>query len=335
MTKTERKRLQDYAWRSVVDCLEKYGRASDHKILAFSVDGYKLTTQEKQDKTPNGKRNTIRSLTGTALAELKKNGTVAEEAGENYLVKEKPVIVKEDRCEKEALSLLAKTSMTKAELFRALEEKVGTSKTSTKTDDATLRSVCGCVLKRLLGDGVICLSGGKYSLVKRETVVYSEDGTGERDLQSVFLKKLHGLGGAFFERFFMNLLDCYCRQAGKTVKKCQVVGGSADGGIDGIIETVDPLGFREIVMVQTKCRGENHVTEKEVREFYGATCAQKGSRGIYATTSTFHRGAKDFLAGIDNCVGVDGERLFSLARQCSYGVKKAKNGYVLDETAFL
>lgn len=331
MTKTERKKLQAYARQSVIECLEKYGSASDKKILACAVDGYPLTSVEKKDNTPNGKRNTIRSLTGTAIATLKKEGAIAEECGEYYLVKEKPVIVREEVCEKELLILLSKSSMSKTELFQKMEEKTGTSKTATRIDDTQLRTICGSVLKRLLGDGEISLAGGKYSLVGKNVAVYDENGV---DLQKAFLKKLHGLGGAFFERFFMNLLDVYYRTSGKTVKNCQVVGGSADGGIDGIIQTVDGLGFQETIMVQTKCRAENHVTEKEVREFYGAVCAQNGSRGIYATTSIFHRGAKEFLFKIDNCVGVDGERVFSLAKQCGYGLKKTKNGYILDETAF-
>lgn len=331
MTKAERKKMQVYVKASIIECLEKYGSANDDKIFAYAVDGYKLTAQERRDKTPNGKWNTLRSLTGTVLAVLKKEGAIKEENGESYLVKEKPVIVREERCEKELLQFLSKASMTKAELFKKLEEKTGAAKTATKTDDAVLRSICGCILKRLQGEGRLTLIKGKYSLAKNDKTVYAENG---EDLQKVLLKKLYSLGGAFFERFFMNLLDEYYRLIGKTVKSCQVTGGSADGGIDGIIQTVDALGFKETVMVQTKCRAENHVTEKEVREFYGATCAQKGSRGIYATTSTFHRGAKEFLSGIDNCVGVDGEKIFLLAKQCGYGIKKTKNGYILDESVF-
>lgn len=327
--------MQRYAKEAVLACLEARGSASDDAIIDYACEEYPLTQAERADKTPNGKRNLLRSLTGVAIAELKKEKTIEETSGEYYLTKEMPVIVREEQCEKETLQLLSKTSMTKAELFVRLGERMGTDKTRTKTDDATLRSVTGTILKRLTQKGQLTLSGGRYTLVKPSNTATKASYEGEADVKKAFLTKLHGMGGAFFERFFMNLLDCYYKSTGKTVRYCQVVGGSEDGGIDGIIETVDDLGFREQTMVQTKCRGENHVTEKEVREFYGALCAKNGSRGIYATTSTFHYGALKFLSKIDNCVGVDGDRLFSIAQKCRYGVKKSKNGYILDDSAFL
>ena len=112
-------------------------------------------------------------------------------------------------------------------------------------------------------------------------------------------------------------------------------GGSQDGGIDGRIETTDALGFSECVMLQTKCRRENlHVTEREVRGFYGAVCAAGGSRGIFVTTSYFHEGAVRFLAGIPNCTGIDGEKLFSIAKQCAFGLRRVEGGYTIDRKVF-
>jgi len=83
-------------------------------------------------------------------------------------------------------------------------------------------------------------------------------------------------------------------------------------------------------MVQTKNRSEVAV-ETDVRGFYGAVCAKQGSRGIYAITSHFHSGAQAFLDGLDDCIGVNGDRLFSMALECSYGIKKTANGLAVDE----
>ena len=103
-----------------------------------------------------------------------------------------------------------------------------------------------------------------------------------------------------------------------------------DGGIDGILETVDSLGFRETIMVQTKNRLET-TNETTVRGFYGAVCARQGSRGIFATTSDFHYAAKGFLESIDNCVGVDGKKIFEMALETRYGIKKCGAELSVDE----
>ena len=73
---------------------------------------------------------------------------------------------------------------------------------------------------------------------------------------------------------------------------------------------------------------------KEVREFFGAMTAQGGTRGIFATTSAFHPGAVRFLNSIPHCVGIDREKIFEIAEKTAYGLKKTKNGYVLDPTIF-
>lgn len=149
-------------------------------------------------------------------------------------------------------------------------------------------------------------------------------------LRRHFLVRLYARGGAYLEQYAMNLLIKYYQDSGKVIRGSQVTGGSADGGIDGILEITDWLGFRECIMIQTKCRGSIQVTEKEIREFYGVVCSRNGSRGIFITTSTFHDSAKKLLAAIDNCVGVDGEKLFLMACRCHYGIRAGARGDEID-----
>ena len=95
------------------------------------------------------------------------------------------------------------------------------------------------------------------------------------------------------------------------------------------LKTLDPLGFKETTMIQAKNRTDLS-TETTVRSFYGAVCASGGSRGIFATTSDFHPSAKLFLAGIDNCVGINGEDIFNMACECLYGIRKKNGKFVID-----
>ena len=83
-------------------------------------------------------------------------------------------------------------------------------------------------------------------------------------------------------------------------------------------------------MVQTKNRIDVS-SETDVRGFYGAVCARQGSRGIFATSSDFHPAAEEFLEKIDNCVGVDGTKLFDMAMLTQYGIKKSGAEYTVDD----
>ena len=83
-------------------------------------------------------------------------------------------------------------------------------------------------------------------------------------------------------------------------------------------------------MIQTKNRVQL-TNETTVRGFYGALCAKGGTRGIFATTSDFYGTAKDFLATLDNCLGICGADIFDLAIKVSYGIKKKGAGYIIDD----
>ena len=132
----------------------------------------------------------------------------------------------------------------------------------------------------------------------------------------------------------MELLRRYYLLTGKTVDEGSVTGGSDDGGIDGIIHTQDDLGYRETVLMQMKNR-HAVMCSKDVREFYGAVCAENGSRGIFITISTFHPDAQKLLDKVDNLTGVDGAKLFEIARNCRYGILEQDGRYCLDEAMLL
>ena len=186
----------------------------------------------------------------------------------------------------------------------------------------------GQILKGLVNDGLIEFDGSVYRMLpaKSAQIKIREE---ILTLKADFLGAIHSKGGEFFEHYFMNLLAKYYELEGKCVLESYATGGSEDGGIDGIAKTVDSLGFKETVMVQTKNRTDPS-SETEVRGFYGAVCAAQGSRGIFATTSDLHPMAKKFLDSIDNCVGVNGERIFSMACKTLYGIKKCSGKLIID-----
>lgn len=97
----------------------------------------------------------------------------------------------------------------------------------------------------------------------------------------------------------------------------QRVGGTGDGGIDGII-SLDKLGL-EKVYVQAK-RWKNTVGSAEVRGFYGALPEQRVKRGVFITTSGFTAHARDYANKVEGLVLVDGDRLVHLMIDNDIGV---------------
>ncbi len=121
---------------------------------------------------------------------------------------------------------------------------------------------------------------------------------------------------AFFEALVLDLL--HAMGYGANREALQRVGGSGDGGIDGII-SLDRLGL-EKVYVQAK-RWANKVGSPEIQTFMGALQLQHASKGVFMTTSAFTRDAIETAARArGTIVLVDGHRLAGLMIDHSVGV---------------
>ncbi|WP_413483001.1 restriction endonuclease [Morganella psychrotolerans] len=97
----------------------------------------------------------------------------------------------------------------------------------------------------------------------------------------------------------------------------QRVGGTGDGGIDGII-SLDKLGL-ERIYVQAK-RWQGTVGRPDLQAFYGALAGQKAKRGIFITTSGYTAHAIEFAKSVEGLVLIDGNRLVNLMMDNEIGV---------------
>lgn len=325
--------LQEYRiiYGRVLDALE-LGAKTRAELIGEAVNAFSLSASELSDNRTNGRLNIIRSMAGTVINEMVKRGIIALENDLYSSRDEKPVALRLERCEEQILKLLQDGEKTRTDIKSALVKYFKTDKTETLKDDNQLSTYIGQVLKRFVSEGLIAFDGAKYS-IKPQRSAEIKNIREISELKADFLSLIHERGGEFFESYFMNLLEKYLIRSGKVVTESYVTGGSADGGIDGIAKTVDSLGFRETIMIQTKNR-HDITSETDIRGFYGAVCAAQGSRGIYAITSKFHPMAEKFLSSIDNCVGIDGEKLFSMATDTSYGIRRDGTRLVIDESVF-
>ena len=306
-------------YSDVITFLSRGARTVD-EVIEHITKRARLTDKELRDISACSNYSHLRARVGALLHQMLTKGIIAKLGdGRYYSRSDVPVALRAEKCEHEILRLLSSGPLTKEKIRENLVAYFGTDETKTKRDDNMLSTFITDTLKRLVSEGFISFNGKSYSIPKEKYAIASN----KRQLSGImadFLSLLHARGGEFFEYYFMNLLSRYYTKLGKTVIKCEVKGGAADGGIDGVAVTRDQLGFIETIMVQTKNRSD-YATELDVRGFYGAVNAQKGTRGIYATTSGFHPMAKKLLDELDDCVGVDGERIFNMAREVGYGIK--------------
>ena len=136
------------------------------------------------------------------------------------------------------------------------------------------------------------------------------------DLEVRLLDQIKELSPTFFERLVVDLLVSM-GYGGNREDAGRAVGQSGEG-IDGIIDE-DRLGL-DVIYIQAK-RWEGTVGRSEIQKFAGALQGQRARKGIFITTSTFSREAKDYVAAIDSkIVLIDGERLARLMVDHDVGV---------------
>lgn len=314
-----------FIYEAILDTMEK-GPLLEKEITSLALEAVLLSdgaTKENSQKLKLRIEALVRDMINSGVLEKSESGYLRRNT-------ERPVPIRIERCEEEIIKLLSKKSLTKDEIRDSLVKIFRTEDTPTTKDDLKLTSFMGQILKKLVSERVVRFDGSVYSVYPAKTAELNNRAE-IISLMADFLTILHSKGGEFFERYFMSLLAKYLIRCGKTVVESKTTGGAEDGGIDGIVKTVDSLGFRETIMVQTKNRSD-FTTETEVRGFYGAVCANQGSRGIFVTSSDFHPAAEKFLNSIDNCVGINGEKIFAMAIDTSFGVKRENGRLTIDRT---
>lgn len=140
-------------------------------------------------------------------------------------------------------------------------------------------------------------------------------------LAAELLEKIRSIEASAFERLVLRLLRAM-GYGGSDLEPLHT-GGSGDGGIDGIISE-DKLGLDRIYLQAKRYKADNTVQSSEIRNFLGALMG-KGDRGVFLTTSTFTKGAREAAAGVPaRIVLIDGEELVDLMIDHGVGVEPVR-----------
>ncbi|MFZ7112277.1 MAG: restriction endonuclease [Desulfatiglandales bacterium] len=157
-----------------------------------------------------------------------------------------------------------------------------------------------------------------------------------QSLAAELLDTVKGCSPEFFERLVIDVL-VKMGYGGSHKEAGQAVGGTADGGIDGIIKE-DKLGL-DIIYIQAK-RWDNIVGRPEIQKFAGALQGQRARKGIFITTSGFTKDALEYVKNIESkIILIDGERLaefmidhnVGVSPVAAYEVKKIDSDYFIED----
>ncbi len=137
------------------------------------------------------------------------------------------------------------------------------------------------------------------------------------------LNKILDQTPAFFEQLVVNLIVSMgyggsVEDAGKATKLTN------DGGIDGLVKE-DKLGLDTIYIQAKRWHKENTVSRPELQKFIGALSEFGTRKGIFITTSSFTKGAKEVKPRNDtNIVLIDGSKLVELMYEFNIGTTTEK-----------
>jgi restriction system protein len=139
------------------------------------------------------------------------------------------------------------------------------------------------------------------------------------NLASEILDRVLKASPAFFETLVVELLVAM-GYGGTQEDAASVVGRSGDGGIDGIIKE-DRLGLDNIYIQAKRWDRARSVGSPDVRQFAGALQEHRARKGVFMTTSSFSREARESArASQMTIVLIDGTQLGQLMLDYGVGV---------------
>jgi restriction system protein len=150
------------------------------------------------------------------------------------------------------------------------------------------------------------------------------------------LNKLKSVHPTFFEKIVVELL-VKMGYGGSIQDAGRAIGKSGDEGIDGIIKE-DKLGL-DVIYIQAK-RWEGIVGRPELHKFVGALAGQGAKKGIFITTSSFTKEAREYNPKNETkIVLIDGEKLaqymidhnLGVSVQNTYEIKRMDSDYFGEE----
>jgi restriction system protein len=137
------------------------------------------------------------------------------------------------------------------------------------------------------------------------------------NIATEILERVRRAAPKFFEELVVDLLVSM-GYGGSHADAARVVGGSGDGGIDGIIKE-DRLGLESIYIQAKRWRDDRIVGRPDIQQFAGALQGHRARKGVFITTARFSDDARRYAEGLQTTIVlIDGAQLAEL--MIDYGI---------------
>ena len=140
----------------------------------------------------------------------------------------------------------------------------------------------------------------------------------QQELASELLEKIRLNTWQFFEDLVIDLM-VKMGYGGSRSKAGESIKRTNDEGIDGIINE-DKLGLDVIYLQAKMWKTETSIGRPEIQKFVGALHGQRAKKGVFITTSSFSKGAIEYVKVIEpKVILIDGVTLTNLMIEFNVG----------------
>jgi restriction system protein len=238
--------------------------SSDYVVRLADV--FSLSAEERSQLLPSGKQTTIANRVYWAISYLGKAGLIERTRRAHYRISDRGREVLAAPPDRIDIKFLAR--FPEFQRFRDAE-------TSGETDAAT-------------PDGATLSA----SVLTPDEVMRGAHRQLEAALADDLLQRIRTGTPAFFESLVVRLLITMGYGGSVAELDKALVGGTGDGGVDGVIDQ-DPLGLDRIYVQAKRYADGNTVGAGAIRDFFGSLDRFKANKGLFVTTSTFTTAARD------------------------------------------
>ncbi|EEA96081.1 restriction endonuclease [Pseudovibrio sp. JE062] len=170
--------------------------------------------------------------------------------------------------------------------------------------------------------GTLHLSGTDDKATPEEQIDNAYE-TLRASLGTDLLERISQNSPSFFEGLIIDLMMSM-GYGGSHASAARQLGRSGDGGVDGVIDE-DRLGLDRVYLQAKRYKAENVVGRPEVQGFVGSLVGLGATKGIFVTTSSFSKQARDYAEGlVQRIILIDGALLTKLMVEHGVGVRTSR-----------
>jgi len=279
----------------VLQVLERDGVTHRRELMTRMVEMMDLTEEERAATFPGG-TNIARNRVHWALEFLCQAGAAHRPKRGFAAITDLGKELLRDPSGRVTLSRLRETEGMKAWKERSRQNKIRRRQGSGQYEESDGDSESGTPMERI-----------EASITELEAAVGAE-----------MLDRIKGERPEFLEKAVLRLL--HAMGYGNSEDDLEHLGGSGDGGVDGVVNQ-DALGLEQIY-IQAKRNTESAIGRPAVQGFVGALAGKHAVRGVFITTSTFSREAREFVENLKDTrvILIDGDELARLMIRFKVGV---------------